>query len=76
MKWLYCDIVEVGGGNLGWELLGWEFMGCWDLPEVGNGCTVILLGWEFGGWETAGVRNGCRGRWLASKIIGHRNCWH
>ena len=31
----------------------------------------MLLGWEFGGWGTAGARNGCRGRWLASKMIGH-----
>ena len=59
----------MGGGNLGWELLGWEFMGCWDLPEVGNGCTEILLGWEsrVGGgnlvleflrhWDLSEVRN-------------------
>lgn len=59
----------VGGGNLGWELLGWEFMGCWDLPEVGNGCTEILLGWESGvgggnlvleflrHWDLSEVRN-------------------
>ena len=31
-------------------------------------CDVV--GWESGGWGTAGVRNGCRGRWLASKDGG------
>ena len=57
-----------GGNSLG-ENLGWEFMGCWDLPEVGNGCTEILLGWESGvgggnlvleflrHWDLSEVRN-------------------
>ena len=41
MKWLYCDIVEVGGGNLGWEFLRWELLGHWDLSEVGNEMAVL-----------------------------------
>ena len=75
---------------LGWEMLvgGWEMAGGrkwleWELRvgmgilgEVGsfwsgkrNGCTVRLLGWEM-----TGVRNGCGGRWLASKILVLCNC--
>ena len=41
MKWLYCDIVGVGGGNLGWEFLRWELLGHWDLSEVGNEMAVL-----------------------------------